>query len=148
MQNLTFNISINAPIRRVWDVMIAQESYRVWTSDFCEGSYYEGSWEDGERIRFLAPDGGGMTSVIAENRLHEFISVKHLGYIVNGVDDTESDEVRSWAPAFENYTFRSEGDVTLLQIDSEVTPEFEAYMNETWPKALQTLKVLCEAGDA
>jgi hypothetical protein len=28
----------------------------------------------------------------------------------------------------------------------EVTPEFEQYMAETWPKALAKLKAICEAG--
>lgn len=87
-----------------------------------------------------------MTSVIAENRPHEFLSIRHLGIIKDGVEDTESEEARSWAPAFENYTFSASGTSTELAVDMDVTPEFEEYMVETWPKALAKLKAISEAG--
>jgi ADP-ribosylglycohydrolase len=47
---------------------LQQPGQRLRTCPFMEGSYFEESWNAGERIRFLAPDGTGMTSVIAENR--------------------------------------------------------------------------------
>ncbi len=99
-----------------------------------------------ERIRFLSPDGCGMTSVIAENRPHEFLSIRHLGIIKDGVEDTESEEARSWAPAYENYSFSASGTATELAVDMDVTPEFEEYMVKTWPKALAKLKAISESG--
>lgn len=36
-----------------------------------------------------------MTSVIAENKPLEFISIKHVGYINNGIEDTESPGVKA-----------------------------------------------------
>ncbi len=125
--------------------MLGPETYELWTAEFCEGSYFEGSWNKGDRIRFLAPDGSGMTSVIDENRSHEFISIKHLGYIKNGVEDTESEEVRSWAPSFESYTFSDVGSSTEINVAVEVMPEFKDYMMKTWPKALARLKAICES---
>jgi hypothetical protein len=35
-----------------------------------------------------------------------------------------------------------------LQIDIDVTPEWEEYMTRVWPKALAALKRLCEDGRA
>lgn len=145
MKTLQFSTLIHAKRSIVWDVMLEPNSFKVWTGEFAEGSYFEGSWGKGEHIRFLIPDGSGMTSVIAENRLHEFLSIQHVGYVKDGVDDTESEEIRSWAPAFENYTFTDSGTSTALHIDVEVLPEFEAYMLRTWPKALESLKALCES---
>jgi len=105
MKTLRFEILIHAPREKVWRTMLEQDTYRIWTAEFMAGSYYEGSWEQGERIRFLSPEGGGMTAVIDENRPFEHISVRHLGEIREGVDDTESDAVKSWAGnAFERYT--------------------------------------------
>ena len=52
--------------------------------------------------------------------------------------------VRSWAPAYENYTLSDAGDATELAVDNDVTPEFEEYMTKVWPKALARLKQLCE----
>jgi len=145
MKTLHFAIVIHAPRETVWDVMLAPATYTEWTVEFMEGSYYEGSWEQGARMRFLAPDGNGMVSVIAEHRPHEFLSLKHLGYVKDGVEDTESEMVRSWAPAFENYTLSDAGTTTELAVDLDVTPEFEEYMTKIWPLALARLKKLCES---
>jgi uncharacterized protein YndB with AHSA1/START domain len=144
MKTLQFNITIKADRKTVWDTMLSPETYRLWTAEFAEGSYFEGSWAAGARIRFLVPSGSGMTSIIAENRPWEYLSIKHLGYINNGVEDTESESVRSWAPAFENYSLSEDGAATELNVAMQVTPEFEDYMVKTWPKALAKLKAICE----
>lgn len=144
MKTLHYSTIINAPRKRVWETMLGPETFKAWTAEFAEGSYFEGAWDEGQKIRFLIPDGSGMTSMIAANRPYEFVSIKHLGIVKDGVDDTESEAARSWSPACENYTFSDVGTSTGLKIDVEVTPEFEAYMENTWPKALAKLKTLCE----
>ena len=145
MKTLHFTATIQAKRDVVWRVMLEPATYELWTAEFAEGSYYEGSWAEGERIRFLAPDGSGITSVIAQNRPHEFLSIKHLGYIKGGVEDTDSEAVRGWAPAFENYSLSDTGSATELRVDLDVTPDFEQYMAESWPRALAKLKSICEA---
>ena len=125
--------------------MMGPASYKRWASAFAEGSYFDGSWEQGGKIKFLAPSGDGMVSEIAENRENEFISIRHLGYYSNGVEDTTSDSVRAWAPAYENYTFIQIPEGTKLLIELHVSSEWEQYMNEAWPKALDLLKGFCEA---
>ncbi len=144
-KRIQFSIVIAAPVSVVYELMTDAESYKDWTSAFAHGSYYEGSWSAGERIRFLSPTGEGMVAEIAENRPNEFISIKHLGLIVNGVEDTDSDVVRSWAPAFENYSFMPVAAGTKVIVDQDVNEEFESYMVEAWPKALARLKALCES---
>jgi hypothetical protein len=86
-----------------------------------------------------------MLSEIAESRPHEFISIRHIGWIKGGVEDTQSEEVRSWAPAYENYSFKKSGGSTELTVDMDVTADFEEFMVKTWPQALSTLKQMCEA---
>ena len=85
-----------------------------------------------------------MVAEIAENRPNAFISIRHLGFIAKGVEDTSSEAVRSWAPAYENYTFEAVAGGTRVVVDQDVTAEFEHYMNEAWPRALASLKALCE----
>lgn len=97
MRTLHFSTMIDADREAVWTAMIAPESCKAWTSVFTEGSYFVRSWAQGERIRFLSPDGNGMTSVIADNRPHEFISIKHLGSVKNGIEDDDSEEARKEA---------------------------------------------------
>lgn len=145
MKPMHFSITINAPREKVWNTMLQQQTYRIWTAEFGEGSYYEGSWEQGEKIRFLGPGGTGMTSVIAENKPYQFISIKHLGIVKNGIDDTESEEAKAWSHAYENYTFDERGGRTELKVEMSAIPaESEQYMADTWPKALAKLKSLCE----
>lgn len=144
MKTVHFSTRIDAPRERVWDVMLGPETFGRWTTAFAEGSYYEGSWDAGQKIRFLTPDGSGLTSVIAENRPFETVDIKHLGTVENGVDDTESDDVRAWAPADERYTFVAVDGGTEVRVDMDVTPDFEGYMEEAWPRALARLKALCE----
>lgn len=144
MKTLHFSIDIKAPRQKVWKTMLDKESFMSWCSEFAEGSYYEGSWEKGEKIRFLIPGGSGMTAVIAENKPFEFISIKHLGFIKDGVEDTASPEIKAWTPAFENYTFKEGDGVTQLEIDVDVAPNFEDFMENSWPKALLKLKMICE----
>ena len=144
MKKLRFSTHIHAPVATVWDTMLAPDTYRAWTSAFCEGSYYEGSWVKGEKIRFLSPDGEGMFGRLAEHRLHEILSIEMLGCIHGGDEDTTSEEARHWTPGFENYAFHASDGGTHLEIDLDTTAEFEPYLREAWPKALAKLKALCE----
>jgi len=144
MKTLVFQSMIRAPRALVWDLMLADASYRQWTAPFCEGSYYEGSFQQGSRMRFLSPSGDGMLAVIAENRRPDFLSIKHLGIIQNGVDPADND-MPSWAPAYENYTFTDEGNGTQLVVTVEIPDDFEDYLIKTWPIALDCLRALCEA---
>lgn len=144
VKRIRFVAFIAAPPARVYELMIGAESYRNWTSAFIEGSHFEGSWDRGERIRFLSLSGDGMVAEIAENRPNEFISIRHLGFIARGVEDTVSESVRAWAPAYENYTLEVVPGGTRVVVDQDVTGEFEKYMSEAWPKALSGLKALAE----
>ena len=143
-KTLTFETAIRAPRARVWDIMLDPETYKAWTSAFCEGSYFVGSWDEGAKIQFLSPSGDGMTAVIAENRLHEFVSIRHLGVIEKGVEDTSSEKVRAWAPAYENYRFSDLPDGCRLTVAVDTVAEYEQYMRDTFPKALAVLKDLAE----
>jgi len=143
-KTLTFAIDIAAPRALVWETMFDPEGYKIWTAAFCEGSHFTGSWDQGAAIRFLAPNGDGMVAEIAENRPHEFVSIRHLGEISGGVADTTSDKVRAWAPAYENYTFSERDGGTHIEVAIDTVPEYVQYMENTFPKALELLKQLCE----
>lgn len=144
MQKLHFSVKVNAPKEKVWDTMLGEESYKQWTDVFMEGSYYEGSWSQGSKIRFLAPDEEGnmqgMVSRIKENREYEYVSIEHLGFIQNGEEDTTSD----WAGALENYTFREKNGQTEVLVDMDTEEEYAEMFQEMWPKALEKLKKLAE----
>ena len=145
MKKLRYSTHIRAPIALVWETMLAPDTYRAWTSAFCEGSYFEGSWEAGAKIRFLGPGGQqGITSEIAESRRPEVVSIRHLGVVKDGVDDTTSPEATAWAPSYETYTFSEADGGTEVTATLDVPPDFEEYMADAWPKALARLKEICE----
>ena len=145
MNTLHFSIFINAPKEKVWDTMLEDATYRLWTKPFNETSYYEGDWSEGSQILFLGTDternvSGGMISRIAKNIPFEYVSIQHLGMIENGVETLfEGDN------AFENYTLvEKDGGIELRIEMTNTLDEYVAYMNETWPKALDVLKALAE----
>ncbi len=148
MKKLHYSIDINAPKEKVWNTMLGEDTYGKWTEAFAAGSHYEGSWEEGSKIRFLASDEsgnkGGMLSRIKENRKHEFISIEHLGMIEDGKEITDSEEVKEWAGALENYTLKEKNGKTEVLIDMDSNEEYEEMFQEMWPKALQKLKELAE----
>ena len=144
MKTLNFETLIHAPRTKVWETMLGPQTYAAWTSAFSEGSHYVGSWDTGAKIMFLGPSGDGMSSVIAENRAHEFVSIRHIGMIENGIEDTTSDKVRAWAPAYENYRFEDVAGACKVTVSLDTAADWEQYMLETYPKALALLKSLCE----
>lgn len=141
---LTFTIDIQAPRRQVWAAMLGDDTYRQWTAAFCEGSHFVGSWDEGAKIRFMSPRGDGMTAEIAQSRPFEFVSIRHLGEVRQGVEDTTSEAVKAWAPAYENFSFADHGAGCTVTVSVDTVSAYEAYMRETYPKALALLKALCE----
>jgi hypothetical protein len=125
--------------------MLGQETYKQWTKPFDPASRYDGDWSVGSKIKFLSESENGMYSEIVENRENEFVSIHHLGIIEDGVIDTESDKVKSWLPAYENYTFTEKDGMTEVGVDMDIAPEYADMFMDSWPKALAALKEICEA---
>lgn len=149
MKKVHFSILINAPTEKVWNTMLDDATYRVWTNAFHEGSYYKGDWSKGSRMFFLGPnpiDGteGGMIADVVENRLYEFISIEHQGIITKGVEDTESEEAQHWNKSSESYTFNKVNGNTELIVELEVEEEYADMFAEMWPRALKKLKEISE----
>ena len=145
---LHFEITINAPVEKVYSTMIDEKSYKEWTAAFNPTSTYKGSWDKNAKILFIGTDkdgvAGGMVSRIKENMPNKFISIEHLGFVKGDEEITSGAEVDGWAGALENYTFKSVDGGTLLSIDMDSNEDFKSYFMETWPKALAILKTNCE----
>ena len=144
MDKLTWSVEIDAPKEKVWKTMLEPDTYRLWAAEFTAGSYYEGTWETGSKIKFLGPSKEGMVAEIAENRPYEYVSIKHVGFVQNDVEDRDSDEVKAWAPAYENYIFSENSGKTLVKVDLDSIDAWKDYFNEAWPRALAKLKEICQ----
>lgn len=139
-----FTTTINATREKVWDALWQDANYREWTSAFAEGSKAETDWQTGSKVYFLDGKGAGMVSRIEDNRPNEFMSVQHLGMVKDGKEDVDSEEVKAWAGAMENYTLTNEGGKTKLVVDMDVSEDWLNYMEDAWPKALEKLRGIAE----
>ena len=149
LETIQYEISIDASAEKVYRTMLDEKYYSEWTAAFNPDSRFKGSWEKGEKILFLGEDEngkiGGMVSRIKENIPNKFVSIEHLGILEGEKEITSGPAVAGWAGALENYTFTEENGKTLLVVTNEINQEYESYFSETWPKALQQVKAICEA---
>ena len=144
MKKQTFKIKINATREKVWNILIGKDSYPIWTAVFAAGSAVETDWKKGSKALFGDGKGSGMVSEIADNIPNEFLSIRHLGNIKNGVEDFDSEEAKKWAGSMENYTLRTVDGKTEWTVEVDVIEEFEDYFLKTWPGALEKVKEMAE----
>ncbi|MET1063369.1 MAG: hypothetical protein ABWX85_00185, partial [Arthrobacter sp.] len=124
MEKLRYSVTINAPVQDVWSTMLNKSTYQEWTDVFGSESTYEGGWNQGSEIRFLGPDGdgsvAGLIATVEENRPNELISLRYIGQVVDGEDDTTSDAAKVFMGTHEKYAFsEAEGATTVdVELDS------------------------------
>ncbi|TCD11233.1 SRPBCC domain-containing protein [Pedobacter frigidisoli] len=141
MEKITIKTDINAKAEKVWQILFGVESYPKWAAAFMEGSQAATDWKKGSKALFTDGKGNGMVAIIEENIQNKFLSIKHLGELKDG-----KEELQDWGNALENYTLEEHNDHTTLIIDMNVNDEWKDYLVKTWPKALEKVKELAEAG--
>ena len=154
MKKLQFKVNIHAPVTKVYNCMLglnSKSTYEEWTALFNPTSTYEGSWDKGTKMLFIGVDEngekGGMVSRITENIPNRFVSIQHYGLVKADQEITEGPDVEQWANGFENYTFEEKNGTTTLTLELDTAEDFEDYLNETYPKALEKLKEICESSN-
>lgn len=144
MKKMEFEIKINAPAKKVWQVLWNDATYRKWTSVFSEGSHAVSDWKEGSKIQFLDTKGSGMYSVIESLKPNEYMAFKHLGEVKDFKEQPDTKETNSWKGAMETYLMKEEDGITTLYLKSDSNEEFEGYFKDTFPKALALIKTLAE----
>lgn len=145
---LQFKVKISAPTKKVFDQMLNPEGYAAWTKVFNASSHYRGKWEKGAKILFIGTENGkegGMVSRIREFLPNQFVSIEHYGMLHEGKEITSGPEVEKWAGGLENYSFEKSGNQTIVSVDIDCAADFLNYFEETYPKALETLKQYIES---
>lgn len=150
MKKLTKSIEIAADQRTVWETLVDPLKYEEWAQAFCKGSYFEGGWNTGDGIRFLARNQegklDGVISRIAESRYPEFVSLRHLGVVHDDVEDLSSEMAMAWTTAYENYQITAlDRERTLFSVDMDIDEQYEEEYESMWPQALESIKALSEA---
>ena len=67
-----------------------------------------------------------------------------MGQVVNGTDDTTSDEAEVFIGTHENYSFSEDSGVTTVEVELDSADDFAAMFDEAWPVALDRLKEITE----
>lgn len=130
----------------LWELVVDPDHYRFWTDAFSPGSGFDGDWIKGSSIRFVAEDENGiesgMLSEIAESQWPEFISIRHVGLVMNGVNDYDSPLAREWSPAFENYRFIPKEDGTsIFEVEQDLPEEQADEFKVSWEKAFDRMAI-------
>lgn len=89
----------------------------------------------------------GMFGKIVENIPYEFVSIEQLGEIIDGQEDTSSDEAKQWQGSHENYRFSEINGATTVDVGvtgENIRSEMTRMFDGMWPKALEKLKEICE----
>ena len=144
MRKKTYSIEINASAEKVWQNLLNEDSYRKWTTPFCEGSFYKGEMKQNGRIHFLTPDGSGMFSKVIFYEPNKHVMFKHIGEIKNFEEQPLNEETEKWSGAFESYRLTENHDTLILDASVDLTPEHISYFDQAFPKGLLKLKELSE----
>ena len=148
MERLQFNTQIKAPLEQVFKTMLDKEGYKQWTSVFCSTSDFEGSWNQGEKIMFVATNKEGkregMLGRVKAYVPNDFVSVEYYGMVDGDQEVTEGETADGFRGMYENFSFEPSGHGTNVTVDVDVEAAFKSYLSETYPKALNRLKEICE----
>ena len=78
-----------------------------------------------------------MIATVEENRPHELISLRYVGQVVNGEDDTTSEAAKAFMGAQEKYAFSESAGATTVDVELDSEDEFVAMFDDAWPLALK-----------
>ena len=147
MKRLTFQVHINADLKKVVKIMLNEDTFKVWTSAFNPTSHFEGSWDEGSKMLFVGiNDKGqkeGMVSRIKKHIPYQYVSIEHLGILQDGIEITEGEDI-PWKGAEENYSYEEINGVSIIKVELDTVEESIDYFEKSYPEALQKLKQLCE----
>lgn len=145
MEHLEFKIVIAAPAKKVWETMLAKDTYEQWVAKSWPNSSYEGKWAQGEKIKFMGPEGGGTLAELVEVKPYEKILARHIAALgKGGKEDRTSDMAKTWIGTMEGYAFKENNGKTTLTVSMETAPEWRDMFNDGWPAALEELKKITE----
>ncbi len=145
IEKLVFETEINAPASKVWQKLWDKNDYTVWTSPFCEGSYYEGDIKQGSRIHFLSPSGEGMYSDVAYMKENETVVIQHIGIVKDKKELPIDAETEKWTGCFEIYNLKENNGKTTVKAEVDSVEKHSDYMKKVFPAALAKLKEISES---
>lgn len=145
MATFNYEIIINAPMQKVWNLLWDEKTYGEWTQFFSAGSQFKSDWKVGGETFFTDAEGNGMFSTIRSLKEPIEVIFSHLGMVRNGEVDTATVNQLEWSGAEEKYFLRETApDTTELRAEVHATGEMEDMMNRGFSEGFKVLKKLAE----
>lgn len=145
MATFNYEIIINAPIQKVWDLLWDDKTYGEWTQFFAPGSRFKTDWKIGGETFFTDSEGNGMFSTIKSMNEPKEVIFSHLGMVRNGEVDAATINQLEWSGAEEKYFLREiDANSTELRAEAHATAEMEGMMNRGFNEGFKVLKKLAE----
>lgn len=145
MEKLKYQIEIDAPAEKVWDILWNEKTYSQWTYYFSPDSNMVTDWQVGEKTYFTdSSKKNGMVSTIERMEEPKYLIFKHLGEMVDGVEDVDSEKVKAWNGSLEAYYLEENNGKTTLTIEVDSNDEFKDMFDNGFKKGLEVIKNLSE----
>lgn len=141
---MKFTIQIEAARTKVWDTLWQDAALRQWAGIIDPGTYLVGELREGNEVQFISGNGYGVTSLIEKLVPGELLVLRHQA---DTQDDGARERDKQWTGGTESYQLTEQDGATRLTIAFDVPPELEQYFEDTYPKAMETIKSLAEQGD-
>ncbi len=145
MHTHEFNITIHASPERIWSVLWNEASYREWAAIFYPGTYAEGEWRLGGRLKFLSPGQGGIIAEIIRWQPSAEMQIRYIGLVENGEEILSGPIIEQWGEAIEAYFIHPTNEGTELKVRLSMETDFMDDLLSLWPAALNKIKTLAEA---
>lgn len=145
MEKLKYQIEIDAPAEKVWDILWNEKTYSQWTYYFSPDSNMVTDWEVGGKTYFTdSSKKNGMVSTIERMEEPKHLIFKHLGEMVDGVEDVDSEKVKAWNGSLEAYYLEENNGKTTLTVEVDSNDEFKEMFDNGFKKGLEVIKNLSE----
>lgn len=144
METYNFNININAPKQKVWDVLWEEATYSKWSSVFNECSDGAPGLKEGSKLLFLDADNHDLASKVGTRIENSQMTFKYLGEAIAGIEQPVNQEIEQWEGTTESFTLNENNGVTELAVEVNSTKDYKDYFHKAFPKALKMVKQLAE----
>ncbi len=139
MQRMQFLIEIKSPKEMVWKTLWEDKTFRDWSSFIDEGMYMTGDLKEGNEVQFISPSGEGVTSLVDNLIVNEFVSFRHMTDTQDG-----GKREKEWTGGTESYSLTENSGVTVLTVELDIPSGQEETFKVRLPKALERVKILAE----
>ena len=142
MNELEFQIEIQASKEKVWQTLWRDDSFRQWAGLIDPGTYMIGVMKKGCELQFISSENGyGVTSLVEEMTVNEYLRLRHKADTQKSGEKSRENE---WTGGSERYSLGETEEKTTLVVILDVPQEMEAYFKAAYPKALKRVKELAE----